>query len=54
MNFVTPVRSIKEFFQIAMFGAALMIGWSFIGGKILFPVLNAITGAVWGAITRMI
>ncbi len=50
MNFQTnAVRSVKEFFQVAMTGAALMVGWTFIGGKLVHLI-----NVLWSAVARMI
>jgi hypothetical protein len=50
MNFqANAVCSFKEFFQVAMTGAALMVGWTFIGGKLVYLI-----NVVWKAVTNML
>ncbi len=48
MNFqVTLVRSFKDFFQLVMTTAAIVIGWQFVGSKAVW-----ILQVIWTAILK--
>jgi hypothetical protein len=49
MNFqATAVRTFRDFFQMMMTGAALMVGWNFVGVKMMI-----VLRALWSAVTRV-